>query len=147
MVSIAGISDSGALPALAKSMRFAAQRNRLLAHNIANLTTPGFQPKDADPRAFQATLAEAVNERRARTGGLSGKLELPETSELRRDARGNLRLEPRTPSTNILGQDRNNSDLERSMQSLAENTAFFRVAVDLMRFEGDRLSRAIRETA
>jgi len=146
MKGIAGISDSGALPALAMSMRFAAQRNRLLAHNIANLTTPDFRPKDADPRAFQRALGEAVEARRARTGGQRGALEWRETPELRRGPGGDLRLNPRTPSANILGQDRNNSDLERSMQALAENTAFFRVAVDLMRFEGDRLSRAIRET-
>lgn len=146
MPGIAGITDSGALPTLALSMRFAAQRQRLLAHNIANLTTPEFQAMDADPRGFQRMLAEAIDRRRARTGGQTGELAWRDAGSVRRDPVMGLRIEANTPSGNVLSQDRNNRDLERSMQALAENTAFFRTSVDLLRFESDRLTRAMRET-
>ncbi|MEL7473194.1 MAG: hypothetical protein AAGK04_07745 [Planctomycetota bacterium] len=146
MSGLAGITNSGALPTLELSMRFAAQRQRLLAHNIANLTTPEFQPMDADPRDFQRALADAVQRRRDETGGQRGPLPWREEGPLRRDARGDLRIDPDSPKHAVLRHDRNSSDLERSMQALAENAAFFRLSSDLMRFESDRLVRAMRET-
>ena len=50
------VVNSGAIPALEMTMRFAGRRQALLAHNIANLDTPNFQPKDVSPRWFQRML-------------------------------------------------------------------------------------------
>lgn len=140
------ISTAGALPALAMAMQFAGQRQRLIAHNIANFETPNFRPVDVAPRHFQKVLQGAVAARRERTGGGHGALEWEETRELRRErGSGDMMLKPRTPSGNILFHDRNNRDLERTMQAMVENAGAYRVASELLRARGGVLVAAMTE--
>lgn len=138
------LDNAGALPALDKVMRFAGGRHRLIAHNIANLETPRFQPADVDPGAFQDQLAEAIEARRSRNGG-AGALPMESTREVELTPGGGLRLNAGTTSGNILFHDRNNRDLERTMQSLVENAAMFRLASDLYRNRAQLLQSAIAE--
>ncbi len=138
------LTSSGGMQALELSLRFAAQRQRLLAHNIANLTTPGFQPRDVSPQTFQKALREAVDRHR---NDPSRPVSLMETREIAVDRAGALRLTPRTPSGGMLRHDRNSSDLERTMQDLAENSASFRVASDLLKSRHDLLRLAIGQRA
>lgn len=142
---IADIANSGPLPVLAEVMTFAAQRQQLIAHNIANMETPDFVPLDVSTSGFQKNLAEAVKRRREATGNETGQLDVKETRELARDGSGSLVLRPRTSSGNVLFHDRNNRDLERMMQSLAENTTVFRVASDLLRTHVGMLRNAMAE--
>lgn len=142
---IQDLSNAGPMPVLAEVMSFAAQRQQLLAHNIANLDTPDFVPLDVSTRGFQKNLAEAVKRRRESTGSATGPLEFQETRELGRDASGGLVLRPRTPSGNILFHDRNSRDLERMMQALTENTTVFRAASELMRVNEAMLRTAISQ--
>lgn len=141
------LNSAGALPALEMTMRFAGQRQRLIAHNVANLETPNFQPMDVSPRKFQRMLADAIDERRDRNGGASGNLSWNETGEVQRGRSDPhaLRLDPRTASSNIMFHDRNNRDLERTMQAMVENAAAFRVAGDLMRSRVALLRETISE--
>lgn len=138
------VTNSGALPALELTMRFAAQRQQILAHNIANLTTPGFQAQDVSVHDFRQTLAKAIDDRRARAHA-EGPLHWKPTRELDRDHQGHLVVTPRTPASGILQHDRNNRDLERTMQALAENVATFRVASELMRSRMQLIQSAIAE--
>jgi flagellar basal-body rod protein FlgB len=139
------LTNAGAMPSLELTMRFAAQRQRLIAHNIANLDTPNFIQKDVSPDGFQRMLDRAVRERRERTGGMHGELEWSETRELRRDGRSGITLSPDTPGGGVLFHDRNNRDLERLMQSLTETTSAFRVASDLYRSQRGMIHGAIAE--
>lgn len=139
------LANSGSSPALEQMLRFAGARQRLLVHNIANLDTPDFRPLDASPHDFQRTLARAVHERRARNGGEQGELILQDNREVTFEQGGGMRLTPRTPSSGILYHDRNNRDLERQMQALAENTIAYRVASDLLRRNNDLLRTAISQ--
>ncbi|MEM7622581.1 MAG: hypothetical protein AAF235_05195 [Planctomycetota bacterium] len=139
------LSTAGAKPALAATMRFAGQRQRLISHNIANMETPNFQAVDVSPRAFQRQLQRAISGRRESNGGASGRLEFRDTRELRFGASGGLSLTPRTSTGNILGHDRNNRDLERTMQSMVENAGAFRLASDFMRSRGAVINSAIAE--
>lgn len=148
------LTNSGDIPVLTRVLQFTAQRQRLLASNIANLTTPDYIPLDVSTSAFQGVLREAVERRRAAGGSvaagatqLDGGLPLRETAELKLDPAGQLVLRPTTPSGNILFQDRNNRDLERSMQALVENATAFRVASDLLRNRMDTIRAAISERA
>lgn len=145
-MEITGVTNSGALPALAQLMRFSAQRQRLLAHNIANATTPNFQPIDVDPREFQRALGQAVDERRAQTGGMKGQLSLPRGAPVKPDEAMGWRLDPKAANHGVLFHDRNNRDLERMMQDLAENAGVFRAATELMRSQGEAMARAMRES-
>jgi flagellar basal-body rod protein FlgB len=142
---ISELTNSGAMPSLELMVRFAGQRQRIIAHNIANIETPEFRPVDASPREFQRALAKAVDERRARTGGEHGALSLEGDAEVRTDGPGGFRLTPKTPCGTILFHDRNNRDLERLMQDSAENLAVFRVATDLLRNRQEQMRMAIGE--
>jgi flagellar basal-body rod protein FlgB len=137
------LSSSGATSALEAMVRFSAQRQRLLAHNIANISTPGFQQMDVSIADFQANLKQAIEKRRDRGG--QGPFELQETTELTPNADGSFRLNPHTPSGGVMFHDRNNRSLEQLMQGLAENTTVFRVATDLLRNHNDLLKSAISQ--
>ncbi|MCW5754069.1 MAG: hypothetical protein KIT24_05090 [Phycisphaeraceae bacterium] len=146
-VLIDGITNAGAIPALEMTVRFTAQRQRLIAHNLANLSTPDFRPVDVSVQGFQHTLDRAIVARRERTGGAFGQLPWKPTRELQADSRGELFLAPRTPSDGVLFHDRNNRSVEREMQKLAENAGAHRLATELLRTRVDLLRSAIRETA
>ncbi len=141
---IAGLFDSGALPALQRLVQFTSQRHAVLTHNIANLSTPYFQPRDLDPKTFQATLRDAIDQRRASRTPTSGPLPLTDTAQLRFRA-GGIEVTPTPTHQNILFHDQNNRDLERTMQHLAENTLAFNAAVELLRNEFNMIEVAIRE--
>lgn len=142
---ITDLVTADAIPTLEASLRFAAQRQKLINYNIANISTPDFRPVDVSVRGFQETLADAVDRRRAATGGQSGELDWRETRELRRAADGGMRLVPRETGRNILFHDRNNRDLEGLLQDLVENTATHRIAADLLRSRYDLLRSAMSD--
>ena len=144
---IADLANAGAMPTLGAVLSFAGQRQRVLAHNVANLETPDYRPMDVSVSAFHAQLAQAVRDRRSRTGGEHGELRLTATDEVSQDARGAIHLTPGTASGNILYHDRNNRDPERLMQAIAENQLMFRVATDLYRRQADILRVAISQRA
>lgn len=141
---ISEVVNSGATPALELSLCFAGQRQRQIAHNIANLTTPQFRPVDVSPQGFQAMLAKAVDDRRQNKGG-KGELDWQPTRELRRNGRGELQILPQTSGLGILAHDRNNRDLERLMQDHAENATVFRVSAELLRSRYQQIREAIAE--
>jgi flagellar basal-body rod protein FlgB len=142
---IQDLENSGSLPVLSKMLQFSAQRQRLLAHNIANMETPDFRPLDVSVSDFRKNLAKAVDGRRAQTGGMQGDLQIEDSREVTNSPDGTVTLHPRTPSGNILYHDRNNRDLERMMQDLAENGLAYKTTVDLMRRENDLLRSAIAQ--
>ena len=144
---IEGLHNAGALPVLERVLQFAGQRQKLLAHNVANMDTPDFRPMDVSVGSFQQALARAVEERREAAGGSTGQAPLvfEGTREVQVGRDGRLTLDPRTPSGNVLYHDRNNRDLERMMQDLAENGLMYKATVDLIRREHDLLRTAISQ--
>lgn len=142
---LADLTNSGAIPALEAVMRFSGARQRLIASNIANIDTPGYQPMDVSVDGFRGVLRDAIHRRREQNGGSEGALLPQSTRELAFDSRGGLRLSPTTPSGNILFHDRNNRDLERMSQSLVENATAYKVAADLLRTRYSLLQSAIAE--
>ncbi|MEM9167002.1 MAG: hypothetical protein AAGB48_08245 [Planctomycetota bacterium] len=147
MTLIDHVTNAGALPSLGMTIQFAARRQDLLAHSIANISTPRFQQRDVSTAAFQATLGEAIERRRAATGGASGDLRLGTSREVGFDRSGALRLTPRSSGGRhgVMAHDRNNRDLEQLMQDVAENVGVFRTATELMRSRAGTLRAAITE--
>lgn len=141
---ISDLSTAGALPALEKMFLFSGQRQRLIAQNIANIDTPNYQGVDADPRAFQRALSDAIERRRDTNGGVSGELDLSGANEVRMVG-GRMELNPTTPIGGVLFQDRNQRDLEQLLQDMVENATMFRVAGDLMRKNQSMIRGAIAQ--
>jgi len=142
---IADIFQSGSMPVLQKLVQFTEARQKLLAHDVANLTTPYFKPVDVDPKAFQKQLGEAIDRRRQSGNPASGPLEVRDSDEVKLDSQGALTLKPSATNQNILFHDQNNRDLERVMQNLAENQLAHRVALDLLASRYGQLQTAISE--
>lgn len=134
------------MPAAEMLLKFAGQRQKIIAHNIANIDTPNFQTKDVDPQAFQEMLGDAIGKRRKKNGGASGALEWKESNEIKRIGRGNdFQLNPTSSQGGILHHDRNDRDLERMMQDMVENATAYRVAADLLRSQRNQLQNAIAQ--
>ena len=141
---IDGLLDSGAMPALERLTQLTHERHKLIAHSVANLSTPYFRPRDLDVADFQKTLGEAIDRRRQRTGGPNGELAPDDTDQLRfRDA--GLAVRPQYTDENILFHDRNNRSLEHLMQDLAENAMMHNTALELLRNQFAMMTSAIRE--
>lgn len=144
---IDGIVNSGAMPTLELAIGYASARQKLLAHNIANMSTPDFVQRDVAPETFQQFLRNAVQERRERAGtagGLPGEFRLEPSREIVAGP-GGMRLNPRENRAGVMFHDRNNRDLERLMQDMAENASAYRVAIDLMRSQSEIMKTAIAQ--
>lgn len=144
---IDGVNNAGAMPTLDAMVRFTAQRQNLIAHNIANVSTPDFIQTDVSVSSFQANLRDAVEERRDRSDGAFGSLQIRSTNEVRVGRRGGLELTPQTARPGVLAHDRNNRDIERLMQDLVENVGAFRTATELLNQQTGMLRRAMSEQA
>lgn len=136
--------DHGSMPTLERVVQFTSARQALLAHNVAHLSTPFFRPADVDPKSFQAALGKAIDRRRGRPDPLAGPLAPADTDAMRFEPEG-IRLQPKPSNHNILFHDRNNRDVERIMQDVAENTMAHRLAIDMLRNQFEMLRIAIRE--
>lgn len=63
------LSDSPFFSALRANLQHLGQRQRLIAENIANASTPGYVPRDTDEKAFAQAIVAATKARS--TGGLA----------------------------------------------------------------------------
>jgi flagellar basal-body rod protein FlgB len=135
------VAGGGAIPLLEKTLAFAEARNRVLAENIANLTTPGYRMKSLDPRAFQSALAEAS----ARREREDGSFELRPGRQWDTDQNGFLRAKPTTAAgENLLFQDGTSARIESFMAQLGENAMLNQVAAELLNGYYQGLNKAIR---
>lgn len=150
---IGDLANSGALPSLEATLRFAGARQRQIAQNIANIDTPDYRQADLSPRAFQQALGKAIDARRAGgsgggVGGELGRLPFKSDRQIKVDAQGNLSFVPSSSSDHrggVLFHDRNNRDLEQLMADQAENAAVYRTTIELIRSRTEILRTAISE--
>ena len=141
---IKGMLDGGAMPVLERFTQFTAQRHKVLAHNIANFSTPYFKPRDLNVKNFQAALGDAVDKRRRQMNPTGGALRARSTQQIDFHEDG-MSAYPDKVHDNVLFHDQNNRDIERTMQRLAENTLSHNMAIELLRNQFDLLKTAIRE--
>lgn len=141
---IQGVVNSGAIPVLERMLQFTSARHTVLTGSIANFSTPLYLPDDLDPAEFQATLRQALDERRRRPNPTEGPLNMQDTRELRFE-KDRITTRPQHADWNILFHDRNNRDVERTMQALVENTMAHNASVEMLRNEFEMLRLAIRE--
>jgi flagellar basal-body rod protein FlgB len=138
---IEGMFNGGTMPLLERMVQFTSRRHQLLAHNIANLSTPDFQPADVSPQSFQQALADAVDQRRR--SGPKAELKMTDTREMT-FGRDTTTLHPQPLNQNVLFHDRNNRSLEHQMKALAENTMAHNAALELLAGKFTSLETAIR---
>ena len=143
-MAIDGVTNADALPVLERMLQFTGQRHRMIANNVANISTPNFRPVDVSVESFQNQLAQAINQRRSPHAPASSQLAMHSTSEVTIE-RDRIRLNPTPIGANLMFHDGNDRDLERTMQSLVENFMTFRFTAEALRNRYDLLNIAIRE--
>lgn len=141
---IKGMFTYGSMPVLERMVQFTGARQELIAHNIANLSTPYFKPTDLDPAQFQSQLRDAMDRRSRKPNGMRRSLELGNSDQVRM-SQGQMQFRPQSKDENILFHDQNNRDVERTMQDLVENALAHRTSVELLKSQFDLLRTAIRE--
>lgn len=130
---------------LERVLQFSGQRHNQITNNIANLSTPNYQPKDVDPAEFQAVLRDMVEKSKITHPALKGKIE-PKNARTFSFNKDSITMKPEPIEQNIMFHDRNDRDLERTMQSLAENVMVYRQSIELLRSRFSVLKSAIRGT-
>lgn len=141
---LSDITSGGAMPMLEKTLAFNEARQKMLATNIANITTPGYRAKQLDVADFQKAL-RAASTRREKTGGA---LQLESTDQFRQDSAGLLEVTPgEEPPENLLFKDGTNASIERQMSQLAETAMTHQISTELLKGYFDGLQKAIRGRA
>jgi len=122
--------------ALAKTLDARMARQRVIASNIANVNTPGFQRKEV---AFEDALATAIDKSRLR-GARTNGAHLP----IGRSAMNDVRHHVITPVDNTMPSGVNNVDIDHEMAQLAENQIGFMHALRFMRTAYERIDSAVK---
>ncbi len=136
--------NRGATPGLVTMLSYAESRHKMIAENIANLTTPDYKARQLDAKAFQRALGEAFDRRKQDPR----KPFVIEGRQFRTDATGALQVTPALePPDNLLFHDGTNLSLEREMADLAENTLMHQMTSALLKGRVDGLRKAIRGRA
>lgn len=123
--------NQGNAPLLERTVQFHAQRHRLLADNIANVSTPGYRQKDLSVDDFRRVLRERLDTRRASPPGTVG------FSDIRADVE--------TPVGGVLFHDRANRSMEQLMTDAAKNALFHNLMTELLRKQFGSIESALRE--
>ena len=142
---ITNLAESGATPALVKTMAFNEARLQMIAENVANSTTPGYRTKQLDTNAFQQSLREAF-EKRSRAP--HRPFVVRSGREVATDDHGTLEVTPSlSPAENVLFHDGTNMSIERQMADLAETGMMHDLATTLLGGRFHALRAAIRGRA
>ncbi len=137
---ISNLFQSSTIPMLQQVVNFSQARHNVLAGNIANLDTPGYQVRDLSLEDFQERLQAAIQSRRhgesTHSLGLSAKEEEP-----------TLMAEVAENSKAILYHDKSNVDLEEQVTQMVKNQMQHNLALSIMGSQFRLLQAAIRGKA
>ncbi len=132
-----GLFQSTSIPILEQLVRFSQTRHTILAGNIANLDTPGYQAKDLSVGDFQARMREAIEARHAAGGEMSpGEMGAGNATPMAAVAKS---------SQVILRHDGGNVSLESQITELVKNQMQHNLAISIMQNQYHLLQSAISE--
>ncbi|CAA9393955.1 MAG: hypothetical protein AVDCRST_MAG64-1321 [uncultured Phycisphaerae bacterium] len=123
--------NQGNAPLLEQWLRFTQARHRLIADNVVNISTPGYQPADLDEEKFQSLLRDRADARRAAAPG-----------SVRFDDIGG---EVAEPEQGILFHDGQPRSMERLMTDQAKNAMTHNLVIELLRKQYSALELALKE--
>ncbi|NQU22752.1 MAG: flagellar basal body rod protein FlgB [Candidatus Nealsonbacteria bacterium] len=137
--------QSSTIPLLEEVVTFSQSRHKVLAANIANLDTPGYEVRDLSVEDFQERLREAVAERRrppihpSLAGVAEGYLSPGEIGGRDRPLMAEISEDPKT----ILYHDKSNVGIEYQVTEMVKNQGRHNLALTLMSNQFQLLQTAI----
>ncbi len=127
--------ESTTIPALQESLNFAQSRHTVLAGNIANLDTPGYQVRDLSVEDFQERLQSAIQRRRQPPVYRSPGEMMAEDDETLAEISEN----PKT----ILYHDKSNVGIEYQVMEMIKNQMQHNLALSIMNSQFRQLQVAV----
>ena len=141
--------DSSTTPLLEQVVNFTQARHGVLAGNLANLDTPGYQARDLSPQEFQERLKDAIEQQRkspavSRAPYSPGN---PASSDASSKPSRHEMAKVSDSMQAILRHDENNTSLEEQVSEITKNQAQHNLALSLMTAQFRLLRAAITERA
>jgi flagellar basal-body rod protein FlgB len=129
---LAGLFQSSTIPVLEEVVNFAQARHAVLAGNIANVDTPGYEARDLSVEDFQGRLKVAIETRDGppRSPGEPGPPK-PMLAEVAKDSRA------------ILRHDLNDVSMETQVTEMVKNQMQHNTALTIMASQFRLLQAAI----
>lgn len=122
--------------ALQETLHFSEARHEVLAGNVANWNTPGYEVRDLSPTVFQEKLREALasqsSYQRTPVSGLSQS----DPGDAMREVRDDLKT--------IRYHDGSNVGLEQQVTELVKNQLLHNLTINLLQQQFEMLHTAIR---
>ena len=134
---ITGLFQSTSIPVLQEVVSFSQARQAVLAGNIANIDTPGYQARDLSVEDFQTRLKQAIEDRDDPEIRSPGESELPPKP---------LMAEVAKSTRMVLRHDRGNVDMESQVTEMVKNQMQHNTALAVLTDQFRQLQTAIRGT-
>jgi flagellar basal-body rod protein FlgB len=132
-----GLFQSTTIPILEQMVQFSQARHTILAGNIANLDTPGYQAKDLSIGDFQARIREAIEARHAAGAEMSpGEMGAGRATPMAEVAKR---------SQAILRHDGGDVSLESQVTEMVKNQMQHNLAISIMQNQYHLLQTVISE--
>jgi|SRR5665213_3673681 len=122
--------NQGATPYLEQTLRFTAARHNLIAADVVNISTPGYQQKDLSLEKFQKMLADHSS-----AADRSG----PGTVDF-----SDIANKPIASHHGILFHDGQTRSMEQLMSDQAKNALMHNVAIELLRHQFQIMQMALK---
>jgi flagellar basal-body rod protein FlgB len=147
-----GMLTSSSAKSLEQLVAFTERRHSILAGNVANMDTPGYQTRDLSVDNFQASLRDAIQAERQveqtspgmRQGlfGVVSRATQPSTEEARKIAMENVR----DSMKQVVYHDGSDDSLEMQVTQISKNSSMHSMAVALLKSNYRQLQMAISGT-
>lgn len=123
--------NQGSEPVLERMLQFTAARQKLLAENVVNISTPGYKQKDLSLEKFQGMLRDRLDERDQNARGATGFDDL--SAEVNNQQQG------------ILFHDGANRSMEQLMSDQAKNALMHNLVIELLRKQFQTMEMALKD--
>ena len=130
---------SSTVPVLQQVLNFSQARHNVLAGNLANIDTPGYQVRDLSPQKFEAKLRGAIDARDRQAtmpaAARYSQVQVDQVAQLSKELGG------------ILHHDESNVSVEQQVAEIAKNQTRHNLALSIMNNQFRLLQAAISERA
>ncbi len=135
--------ENTAMPVLGQVLTFSEHRQQVLAHNVANINTPGFRQTDLSVGEFTEALTEAIEGRDGRT---PHRFRMESTRHIQFDqATGRIQAEAQPVEGLMNYYDGSDRSVEHLQNEMLKNAIWHEAATRLLAQQGQLLETAIRE--
>jgi len=122
--------NQGATPMLEQTLQFTAARHKLIAEDVVNISTPGYQQRDLSLPKFQKMLAERA---KAADRSAPGSVDFSDVT-----------AEVQKRNSGILFHDGQSRSMEELMSDQAKNALMHNLAIELLRHQFQQIQMALK---